>query len=155
MAFRCRRVVQNLVKLGSLQTCFTSMRSASFKLSRYPTRSLLPTICNTPLPPQRFYSDDGFTVEERLLKIFRSSEGIVSENLTLNAHVMNNLGLDSLDVVHVVMAIEDEFNIAVPDEDVLPLQTVGHFLNMVKLKLDEWWAFFWCSGDFFCELSSY
>ena len=66
------------------------------------------------------------------MQIFKASDVIVSANLTLDAHVIDNLGLDSLDVVHIVIAMEDEFNIEIPDEEAMPLQTVGHFLNFVR-----------------------
>ena len=143
MAFRNRQLVHNLFKLASLQTRrhTNTQRICQLSFNSIPASkqytSPQPTTINTQIT-QRLYSEDAeLSVEERIMAIFRSSEGILTENLKLEAHVLDNLGLDSLDVVHVVMAIEDEFGVDIPDEDVMPLQTVGHFLNMVKLKLAE------------------
>ena len=51
--------------------------------------------------------------------------GVESTDLVPEASILDDLGADSLDVVELVMAIEEEFDIEVPDEDVEAMRTIG------------------------------
>jgi acyl carrier protein len=51
--------------------------------------------------------------------------GVDLVDCTAEASILDDLGADSLDVVELVMALEDEFDIEVPDEDVLGIRTIG------------------------------
>ena len=58
---------------------------------------------------------------------------IIAEHLDLDVdsissdkHIMNDLGADSLDTVEIVMQLEEEFDIDIPDADAETLETVGH-----------------------------
>ena len=69
-----------------------------------------------------------------------SIEKIIAENLNINvdsikddSHFVNDLGADSLNIVEVVMGIEQEFDIEIPDEDAETLLTVGQ----VKQYLED------------------
>jgi len=55
-------------------------------------------------------------VTERVLDTVRNYEKVDSAKVTKTSHLIKDLGLDSLDVVEVVMALEDEFCIEIPDE---------------------------------------
>lgn len=60
----------------------------------------------------RFYSHDPLsmtTIRDRVLLVLKLYDKVDPEKLTLESHFMNDLGLDSLDQVEVVMAMEDEF----------------------------------------------
>jgi acyl carrier protein len=59
------------------------------------------------------------------------------EDLHDSSDVMGDLGADSLDIVDVVMAIEEEFGIEVPDEDVPQLKTINDIANYVDGKKDK------------------
>ncbi|KAL5018932.1 hypothetical protein ScPMuIL_004654 [Solemya velum] len=54
-------------------------------------------------------------VEQRILLVLRLYDKIDPEKLTLDSHFMNDLGLDSLDQVEIIMAMEDEFGFEIPD----------------------------------------
>jgi len=56
-------------------------------------------------------------VEDRVLLVLRLYDKINAEKLSLDTHLMNDMGLDSLDHVEVIMAMEDEFWFEIPDLD--------------------------------------
>ncbi|KAJ1564205.1 NADH dehydrogenase 1, alpha/beta subcomplex subunit 1 ndufab1/ACP, partial [Cladochytrium tenue] len=56
-------------------------------------------------------------IEERILQVLKDFDKVDASKLTLDAHFYNDLGLDSLDQVEIAIAIEEEFNIEIPDRD--------------------------------------
>ncbi|KAK2714343.1 acyl carrier protein, mitochondrial-like isoform X2 [Artemia franciscana] len=56
-------------------------------------------------------------IEERVFLVLRLYDKVDPSKLTLESHFMNDLGLDSLDHVEVIMAMEDEFGFEIPDAD--------------------------------------
>jgi len=60
--------------------------------------------------------------------------GVEEEEVTLEAHFVEDLGADSLDTVELVMALEEEFEIEIPDEDAEKILTVGKALDYIKEK---------------------
>ena len=69
-------------------------------------------------------------------KIFEKVVGILSEQfkveaetITMNTDIAEDLGADSLDVVDLIMAIEDEFKVEVPDDQAENIKTVGDVVN--------------------------
>merc|ERR1711976_514701 len=63
------------------------------------------------------------TVRERVLLVLKLYDKIDPEKLTLESHFMNDLGLDSLDQVEIIMAMEDEFGFEIPDHDAEKMMT--------------------------------
>lgn len=68
-------------------------------------------------------------------------KGIIAEQLNIDediiqieTHLMKDLEADSLDAVEIIMAIEDEFDIEIPDEDAEQFQTVSDLVNYVETK---------------------
>lgn len=74
------------------------------------------------------------TVEERVKKIIAEQLGVEEEEVTLEASFVEDLGADSLDTVELVMALEEEFSIEIPDEDAEKILTVGKALDYIKEK---------------------
>ncbi|MCQ4636133.1 acyl carrier protein [Anaerovorax odorimutans] len=73
--------------------------------------------------------------------VFDKIKGIIAEQLgveedavKMETHLMKDLEADSLDAVEIIMAIEDEFDIEVPDEDAEKFQTVGDIVKYVEEK---------------------
>ncbi len=62
---------------------------------------------------------------ERVNVIITDQLGVEKDALSAEANLLDDLGADSLDVVELVMAVEAEFGIAVPDEDVENIRTIG------------------------------
>lgn len=67
----------------------------------------------------------GSNLESRIRSIVADQLGVDAGEVTKDANILDDLGADSLDVVELVMALEDAFDIEVPDEDVEEIRTVG------------------------------
>lgn len=63
--------------------------------------------------------------------------GLAAEDLTATEHLGNDLEADSLDVVEIWMALEEEFGVDMPDEEVEGLHTVGQITEYVKRKVRQ------------------
>ncbi|CUQ65233.1 MAG: acyl carrier protein [Nitrospira sp.] len=74
------------------------------------------------------------TVEERVKKIIAEQLGVEEDEVTPEASFVEDLGADSLDTVELVMALEEEFSIEIPDEDAEKILTVGKALEYIKEK---------------------
>lgn len=74
------------------------------------------------------------TVDERVKKIISEQLGVEEEEVTPEASFVEDLGADSLDTVELVMALEEEFGIEIPDEDAEKILTVGKALDYIKEK---------------------
>lgn len=64
-------------------------------------------------------------IRERVIKIVVDQLGVTKDRVTDDASFTNDLGADSLDVVEMVMAFENEFGIEIPDEDQDKITNVG------------------------------
>ena len=71
-------------------------------------------------------------VESRVKKIIVEQLGLDGAEVSANSHFVNDLGADSLDTVELVMALEEEFNAEIPDEDAEKIQTVGQAVEYIK-----------------------
>ncbi|HEU4684954.1 MAG TPA: acyl carrier protein [Nitrospira sp.] len=74
------------------------------------------------------------TVDERVKKIIAEQLGVEEDEVTNEASFVEDLGADSLDTVELVMALEEEFGIEIPDEDAEKILTVGKALDYIKEK---------------------
>ena len=59
------------------------------------------------------------------------------DQVTMEASITEDLGADSLDVVDLVMSIEENFDIEIPDEDVENIKTVGDIVKYIEAKVEE------------------
>ena len=64
-------------------------------------------------------------VNEKLRKIIADQLGVEEERVTAEAHFIEDLNADSLDLVELIMALEEEFGVEISDEDANSLTTVG------------------------------
>jgi acyl carrier protein len=72
---------------------------------------------------------------EKIKKIIVDQLGVDESEVTLRASFVDDLGADSLDTVELVMALEEEFGIEIPDEDAEKLLTVEDVINYIEAKL--------------------
>lgn len=77
-------------------------------------------------------SNDIFT---RVQKVTVEKLSVKEEEVVETASFTDDLGADSLDVVELVMAFEDEFGIEIPDEEVGEIKAVGDAVNYISKKL--------------------
>jgi len=76
-------------------------------------------------------------IEQRVREIIADQLGEPIENVTPEKDFVQDLGADSLDVVELVMALEEEFGIEIPEEDAEKIRTVGDAINYIKQKLGQ------------------
>ena len=69
---------------------------------------------------------------EIIQNIIEEKIGEEKENITLEADLFDDIGFDSLDVVEVVMEVEKEFNIAIPDDKIERVRTVQQYVDLVQ-----------------------
>ena len=76
----------------------------------------------------------GVNLQERLYALVANQLGLEREELVPEAHILDDLGADSLDVVELMLALEESFDIVVPDEDVERLQTIGDVQQYLEVR---------------------
>lgn len=69
---------------------------------------------------------------ETIKSIIVDQLGVDESEVTMEASFVDDLGADSLDLVELVMAMEDEFGMEIPDEDVEGIHTVADAVNYAK-----------------------
>ncbi len=72
------------------------------------------------------------TTEERIKDIIVDQLGVNADQVTPDAKFIEDLGADSLDTVELIMALEEEFGIEVPDEEAEKLQSVGDVIKYIE-----------------------
>ncbi len=72
--------------------------------------------------------------EERVKEIIAKELEVSPDQLTAAASFIDDLGADSLDTVELVMALEEEFGIDIPDEDADKIKTVGDVMEYLKKR---------------------
>lgn len=77
------------------------------------------------------------TVEERVRKIVIEQLGVKEEELRNNASFVDDLGADSLDTVELVMALEEEFETEIPDENAEKITTIQEAIDYIKSHLNK------------------
>ncbi len=71
-------------------------------------------------------------MEERLRKIIAEQLGVEESKIVPEASFTDDLGADSLDLVELIMAIEEEFDVEIPDEDAEKMVTFNDAMNYLK-----------------------
>ena len=76
------------------------------------------------------------SVEEKVKNIIVKQLGVDTETVTPEASFIDDLGADSLDIVELVMTMEEEFDLEIPDEDAEKIKTVNDVINYIKAKVN-------------------
>ncbi len=72
------------------------------------------------------------SVEERVIDIVGENLGVNKEQVTRQTSFHEDLGADSLDIVELVMELEEEFDITIPDDQAEKIKTVGEAIDYIE-----------------------
>jgi len=72
------------------------------------------------------------SVEKRVIEIVAEQLGVEKDKIKPESNFVNDLGADSLDTVELVMELEEEFDINIPDEAAEKIQTVGEAIKHIE-----------------------
>jgi acyl carrier protein len=75
------------------------------------------------------------SIEERVKDIIVDQLGVSADQVTAEAKFVEDLGADSLDTVELVMALEEEFEVEVPDDEAEKLQAVKDVVSFITSKV--------------------
>ena len=75
------------------------------------------------------------SVEERVIEIVSSQMGVEKDTVTKDTTFVNDLGAESLDTVELVMEIEEEFDITIPDDEAEKIQSVGQAVGYIEEQM--------------------
>ena len=71
---------------------------------------------------------------DKVKSLIASQLVISDDKITPEARLIEDLGADSLDTVEMLMTLEDEFGIAIPDDEAVKLKTVGSIVELIDSK---------------------
>jgi len=74
----------------------------------------------------------GLSVFDKVKSIIVEQLGVDEAEVTMEASFIEDLGADSLDIVELVMALEEEFDLVIPDEDAEKIRTVGEAVKYIQ-----------------------
>ncbi|HOE16546.1 MAG TPA: acyl carrier protein [Syntrophorhabdaceae bacterium] len=77
------------------------------------------------------------TVTEKVKKMIVDQLGVSESEVMPEAKFIDDLGADSLDIVELIMALEDEYGIEIPDEDAEKIETVGDAIRYIEEHMTE------------------
>ena len=73
---------------------------------------------------------------DEVKEILSEQLGISSDKIELSSNLAEDLGADSLDAIDIVMSIEDQYSIEVPDETIENMKTVEDIVNFIENNID-------------------
>ena len=76
-------------------------------------------------------------VEEKIRKIICEQLDVAEKDVVSDASFVDDLGADSLDQVELIMAMEEEFDVSIPDEDAEKIETVRDAVDYIKKTMEE------------------
>ncbi len=75
--------------------------------------------------------------KQKVIDIIVEQLGVDEEKVTMEANFVDNLGADSLDIVELVMAFEEEFNVEIPDDAAEKISTVGDAIAYMEANMES------------------
>ncbi len=75
------------------------------------------------------------SLEDRVTDLVVEQLGVSKEEAVLQASFIDDLGADSLDIVELVMSLEEEFDVEIPDEKAEQIQTIGQAIDYLRTEL--------------------
>jgi len=81
---------------------------------------------------RKFFQMADTTIEAKVKSIIADQLGVSEDEIKLESSFIEDLGADSLDIVELVMAMEEEFEIEIPDEEAENIKAVGDAINYIN-----------------------
>ncbi|XP_071797569.1 acyl carrier protein, mitochondrial-like [Asterias amurensis] len=132
----CKAAATAILKSGSCTPyCCRSRYFSSFKgVSEVPVfrPSLIQSVRHYAELPDPTFAQ----IEERVMGLLKLFDKVSRDKLAVDAHFINDLGLDSLDVVEIIMAVEDEFALEIPDKHAEALFTPKDVVEYLADKME-------------------
>jgi acyl carrier protein len=94
-----------------------------------------PHRCRRRAPPGRWEDRTVPSVEERVIEIVCENLGVNKEQVNRNTSFIEDVGADSLDIVELIMELEEEFEINIPDEQAEKIKTVGEAIDYIEREI--------------------
>ncbi len=76
-------------------------------------------------------------VFDRIKNVIAEQLGLDVEEIKMESSFVDDLGADSLDIVELIMALEEEFDMEIPDEDAEKIAAVGDIVDYIRLHSEE------------------
>ena len=76
-------------------------------------------------------------IQDKVMQIVSEQMSVDKDELTRETSFVNDLNADSLDTVELVMELEDEFDLTIPDEEAEKLKTVGNAMDYIQTHLES------------------
>lgn len=99
---------------------------------KFKTAALKPEQSNQATTSNNSRSNGSNYVENKVIEIIADKLGVSQSNVHSNSSLTTDLGADSLDAIELIMEIEKEFNLTIPDEDAAGIRTVGDIVRYVQ-----------------------
>jgi acyl carrier protein len=77
------------------------------------------------------------SVEERVIEIVCENLAVSKEQVNRNTSFIEDIGADSLDIVELVMELEEEFEITIPDDQAEKIKTVGEAIDYIQKEIEK------------------
>ena len=77
------------------------------------------------------------SIQSKIISLTATQLGLGEDEVSLDSNFMDDLGADSLDTVELIMNIEEEFEIEIPDDEVAEMHTVKSVLNYVTMRTSD------------------
>lgn len=78
----------------------------------------------------------GESIEQKVIQIVAEQMSVDKGTITRSTSFVNDLNADSLDTVELVMELEDEFDLTIPDDEAEKMKTVGEAIDYIKKQLE-------------------
>ena len=72
---------------------------------------------------------------DKVKEILADTLGVSEDELSADTNIATDLGADSLDVVEILMAIQDEFDVEVPDSEIENIRTIGELVEYIETNM--------------------
>src|SRR5262245_16724073 len=123
---------------GGLRSCRGCLSAPRFALSSAEVCQHLPGLRRSSCLAFFKASQEGrevASVKERVIEIVSEQLGVNKDQINDETHFVNDIGADSLDTVELVMELEEEFDINIPDDAAEKIQTVGEAVHYIELAV--------------------